>query len=334
MPRAGIEERQEVDRHKSVGDVMRTPVSPRGTLHDRVCVDPRIVAWTPEGRSQERLLERAFDELPRAICCRSEHELWQTLSEQRARLLLLELGLPSHRSVESLVELVHARFPVIRIVAYGWLSPRLAADVLACARVGLGLLALHGHDELRTLVLRTLAEEKGAEEVVFQEIAEWLPPVLIPTVRLLMQRMPEAPNLEQLTRALGQSPRMLQRAAIHQECCGPSRLIRAVRVLVAIRLLTHDRIPMQEVLARTGYDSVRELRTAMKRCEMASPRQPSGALAYAASRDAVLCLVSARYRSMSERSRIRCRAGQEDLDESVPEPKRRLLRTAASAIGR
>jgi AraC-like DNA-binding protein len=311
---------------------MRTPVSPRGALYEPVCDERRIVAWTPDGRTQERMLEGALAGLPRALCCRSEHELWQTLSERRARLLLLELGLPTRGSVESLVELVHARFPFIRIVAYGWLSPRLAADVLACAKVGLDLLALHGHDELRRVILRTLAAEHGAEEVVFQEIAEWLPCALLPMVRLLIQRLPDALNLQQLARALGHSPRVLQRAAMRQECCGPSRLICAVRVLVAIRLLTHDRSPMPEVLARTGFKCVRALRTAMKRCELASPRLRSGVLGYAASRDAVLHVISARYRSVAERSRARCRTAEDDLAEGVPGPKRKLRWTAARRV--
>jgi AraC-like DNA-binding protein len=281
------------------------------------------------------MLERALAEHPRAICCRSEPELWQTLSERRARLLLLELGLPTHASAESLVQLVRARFPFIRILAYGWLSPRLADDVLACARVGLDKLALQGHDDLRTLVLRTLAEDEGAEAIVFHEIAEWLPRDLAPMVRLLIQRLSDAPNLQQLARALGQSPRMLQRTAMRQECCGPSRIIRAVRALVAIRLLTHDLSPMPEVLARTGFKCVRALRAAMKRCELALPRQRSRELAYAASRDTVLRSISARYRSMTEHSLTGACTVQYVLAKGVPEPKRKPRGTAARrAVGR
>jgi len=113
----------------------------------------------------------------------------------------------------SLIGAVRRRYAAMRIVTYGRLTQPLAAEVLACAKQGLDAIALEGFSNLRTVVHRTLAERNGAEEVVLLDLQHLLPPSLLEMVRTLLQRLDEAPQLDQLARLLDVSPRTLQRAA-------------------------------------------------------------------------------------------------------------------------
>lgn len=112
------------------------------------------------------------------------------------------------------------------------------------------------------MIRRALSECVGAEEAVVLDLEHWLPPTLLELVGMLIQRLDEAPQLEQLARLLRRSFRTFQRAA-SQEKCSPSDLICAVRILVAVRLLVFEARSMKLVLSRTGYRSTRALRAGL-----------------------------------------------------------------------
>lgn len=224
----------------------------------------------------------------RILCCRTEHELWEALAGSDVRVLVLELTLDGRPRPASLIAAVRGRYAAIRIVGYGWLTQALAAEVLACARLGLDDIALQGFSNLGSVIRRALAECKGAEEIVLLDLQKMLPPALIEMVRVLLQRLDEAPHLDQLARLLGVSPRTLQRTASHERWCPPGDLICAVRVLVAVRLLVLEAQPMGAVLARTGFQSTRALRAALGRCSLSSLKGLRGTAGYAAARDSIL----------------------------------------------
>jgi AraC-like DNA-binding protein len=256
----------------------------------------RIVFWTPKGQSQEQSLRRSIGDCLRATYCRTEHELWEELAHASTRVFILELGLAERPTAANLVELVRTRYPPIRIVGVGCLTPLLAIETLVCAKVGLDALALHGYSDLGMSIRRILVEDSGYHDAVFYDVAAWLPSGLVPLVRQSLYRLSEAPNLTQVARAIGQSSRTLQRAAARETCCAPSDIICAVRVLAAVRLLAHDRRAMAAVLAETGYSSTRALRLAMQRCGLDAPNHYRDEEGYAAARDVVLRFISLRYR--------------------------------------
>lgn len=222
------------------------------------------------------------------VCCTTEYQLWQELSRPGVGVLVLELTLDCRPRPASLVAAVRGRFAAIPIVGYGWLTQSLAAEVLACARQGLDAIALRGFNDLRTVICRALAECNGAEQVVLLDLHHWLPPALLEMVEALLQRLDEAPQLDQLARLLGRSPRTLQRIARQEHCCSPGDLICAVRILVAARLLVYEALPMKQVLSRTGYQSTRALRAGLGRCGLCPLKRLRGAAGYAAARDALL----------------------------------------------
>jgi AraC-like DNA-binding protein len=226
------------------------------------------------------------------LCCRTEHELWEALAGPRVRVLVLELTLEGRPKPASLIAAVRSRYAAIRIVGYGCLTQALAAEVLACARHGLDEIALQGFSNLGSEIRRASAECKGAEEVVLLDVQKMLPPPLVELVRVLLQRLDEAPHLDQLSRLLGLSSRTLQRTASHERCCSPSDLICAVRVLVAVRLLVLEAQPMDQVLSRTGFQSTRALRAALGRCGLSSLKGLRGKAGHAAARDAILRFMS------------------------------------------
>jgi AraC-like DNA-binding protein len=253
-----------------------------------------IVAWTPRGRDQEQMLVTALGAEHHLRCCPTEHELWEALAGPDVRVLVLELTVEGRPKPASLIAAVRNRYAAIRIVGYGWLTQSLAAEVLACARHGLDRIALQGFGDLGAEIRRTLSECKVAEEVVLHDLQKLLPPGLIEMVRVLLQRLDEAPHLDQLSRLLGLSSRTLQRTASQEGCCPPSDLICAVRVLVAVRLLVLESQPMAQVLSRTGFQSTRALRVALARCGLASLKGLRGSAGYAGARDAILRFVKPR----------------------------------------
>jgi AraC-like DNA-binding protein len=247
-----------------------------------------IVAWTPRGRDQEQTLVTALGGEPHVVCCRTELELWEALAEPTVRVLVLELTLEGRPKPASLIAAVRSRYAAIRIVGYCSLTQALATEVLTCARYGLDEIALQGFGSLGCEIRRALADCKGTEEVILSDLQKMLSPTLLEMVRVLLQRLDEAPHLDQLSRLLGLSPRTLQRTASQEQCCSPSDLICAVRVLVAVRLLVLEAQPMRQVLARTGFQSTRALRVALGRCGLSSLKGLRGRAGYAAARDTVL----------------------------------------------
>ena len=247
-----------------------------------------IVAWTPRGHDQEQMLVTALGGAPHVVCCRTEHELWEALAGPKVRVLVLELTLEGRPKPASLIAAVRSRFAAIRIVGYGWLTQSLAGEVLACARHGLDEIALQGFSDLGSEIRRALAKCKRAEEIVLLDLQKTLPPTLVEMTRVLLQRLDEAPHLNQLSRLLGLSPRTLQRTASQEQCCSPSDLICAVRVLVAVRLLVLEGRPMSLVLSRTGFQSTRALRVALGRCGLSSLKGLRGRAGYVAAENAIL----------------------------------------------
>lgn len=254
----------------------------------------RVVAWTPEGDEQKRLLRGALRPHADVCYCGTEPQLWDALGDASVGAFVLELGIDSRPDAESLVSSVSARYPGIHIIGYGWLSQVVAADVLVCARVGLDTLALRGYCDLGQVIQCAIASSQEAEEVVLRDVSELLPPDLLSLVRPLLQRLADAPTLNQLAKLSGRTPRTLQRLAHRTGCCSPGDLMCAVRVLVAAYLFAIERATTQRVLDRTGYSSTRMLRAALARCGVASPRslrEPGG---YARARKAVLRFLESR----------------------------------------
>ncbi len=271
---------------------LTAPMTPRPWSADASSRSAReasaIVAWTPRGHDQEQMLAATLGADAHIICCRTEHELWEALGGPHVRVLVLELTLEGRPKPASLIAAVRGRYAAIRIVGYGSFTQALATEVLACARCGLDGIALQGVGNLGSEVRRALAECKGAEEVVLLDLQAMLPPTLIEMVRVLLQRLDEAPHLDQLSRLLGLSARTLQRLAGQERWCPPSDLICAVRVLVAVRLLVLEAQPMRDVLSRTGFQTTRALRAALARCGLPSLKGLHGQEAYAAARTSVL----------------------------------------------
>jgi AraC-like DNA-binding protein len=287
----------------------------------------RIVAWTPQGHEQERALNTALGPAVPIAHCRSEQELWDQLEQPNVGVLILELGVDARPTAASLVIATRQRFPAIRIIGYGWLTRALAADILTCARLGLDELALRGYCDLALVVRRMLAEIEGAEEIAVHEVQDWLPSPLIALVRVLLARLRDAPTLAQLARAMGCSPRTLQRISARDNLCSPHALICAIRVLVAAHLISKRQVSMQEVLRRTGFPSTRALRGAMGRCGLLSPNEIHGAAGYAAARDTILRLISLKYREQTRalsRESVTLDAAHEPLME-----RPRLVRVAS-----
>ncbi|HEV7994560.1 MAG TPA: helix-turn-helix domain-containing protein [Gemmatimonadaceae bacterium] len=296
--------------------------------------DPWVVGWVPLGPEQERSLHAALGTQLDLELCRTEQELWEALARPHIGVLVVELGVGGHPSPASLTASVHERHPAIRILGHGWLSQALAADILACARVGLDALALRGYADLALEIRRLTTEGQGAEETVFRDVMDGIPASLLPMVRMLLQRLGDAPSLAQLARLMGQSPRTLQRAAVSARCCSPSDLICAVRVLVASRLLAGERHAMPVVLARTGFESTRALRHAMQRCGLDSPGGHRASEDYAAARAAVLRFIAARNRIRVtwERPAVRAVHNEDVVSQSGPNVTGRELAGAPGKV--
>jgi len=221
------------------------------------------------------------------ICCGTEHALLDELSGSRARVLVVELGNVNQQCPSPVITVVRERFPKVRILAYCWLSQSAAVEILVCARAGLDELALRGFSDVRQVVRRVLAEEDSAEDSVFHDLSSALPTTLAAFVRVLLTRVQEAPNVEQLARMIGRTPRSLQRATREHGCCTPAVLIECVRVLFSARLLTHSRLTLRGVAERSGYRSVAEMRRALRRCAVPPPEQLNGSPGYARAREAI-----------------------------------------------
>ena len=255
-----------------------------------------IVAWTPLGDEQERALRRTLGSEFRVIYCRTEHELWDALESPAVGSLVLELGLSTRPDSHSLMSTVRQRFSSLSIIGYGWLTPTLAEDILACSRFGLDGLGLRGYCEFDRVVRRVLAQCKGAEDVVVLDLGEWLTPTMLKLVRLLADRASDAPSLSQLARALGRSTRTLQRIVAREGGCAPRDLLLGFRVLIAIHLLAKERRSLLETLRRTGFASRRTLMAAMRRFGLVWPEPHQGELTYHRARERVLCTISAPFR--------------------------------------
>lgn len=264
-------------------------------LQNSDAAEAAIVAWTPRGLDQERMLRAALEPQLRVVYCRTEHELWDELAHAEAKAFILELGVRERPRAASLIAAVRSRYPAIRIVGHAWITQAIAAEILVCARFGLDGLALRGFCDLGTVVRRVLAESRGAEEVVLADVMDWLNPTLVAAVRVLLQRLDDVPSLSQLARLIGRSQRTLQREAARSKCCSPGELMCAIRVLVAIRLSAVECLSIDRVIERTGYISARALGEAMKRCGLNSPRRVRGAAGYAAARDVILRFINPAY---------------------------------------
>lgn len=250
--------------------------------------DPLIIVWTPDGGPQEQALRRIMGDCMDVVCCHTEHEVWERLATPSARVFLVQLGQAVLPRDVGLIGSVRSRFRGIYIVGFGALSPRLARDAVACAKAGLDQLILDGYDDVGRALRRLLAAETPVEDIVLHEVASRVPAKLLPLVRCVLRRLPDNLNLAQVSRALGVNQRTLQRSAAQSGCCAPSNLIAAVRVLVALRLLLHDRTTMAMVLSKTGYSSIRALRSAMRRCGVGAPSHFSAGEEYSLARENII----------------------------------------------
>lgn len=256
--------------------------------------DPLIVVWAPDGGAQERALRRILGDWTDVVCCHTEHEVWERLATPSARVFLVALGQAVLPREVALIGSVRARFRGVHVVGFGTLSPRLARDAVACAKAGLDQLLLDGYDDVGRALRRLLSAETCVEDIVLHEVASRVPAKLLRVVRHVLRRLPDNLNLTQVSRALGINSRTLQRSAAESGCCSPSNLIAAVRVLVALRLLLHDRTPMPMVLAKTGYSSMRALRSAMRRYGLRAPSHISAAEEYSLAREIILRFITPR----------------------------------------
>lgn len=246
-----------------------------------------VVAWLPAGLRHERVLTRALgDDAPIAFC-RSEDALLDELARNVGRVVVVELGTASTPPAHAVIEAVKRRHPHVRTVGFCWLGPATSAEIVACTRAGLDMLALRGYDDLRRVVLRQLADEAGDEMAVLHDLSEMLSPELCDWARIVLARASDGPNVRLLARTLGCSPRTLQRVARERCSVGPGDLIESVRVLHAARLLACRHLGLDDVVRATGYASAVMLRRAMRRNHVAPPLGLRGAAAYATARDVI-----------------------------------------------
>jgi transcriptional regulator GlxA family with amidase domain len=246
-----------------------------------------VVAWLPAGVRHERVLTRALgDDAPIAFC-RSEEALFDELARGVGRVVVVELGTGSTPPAHAVIDGVKRRFPHVRTVGFCWLGPATSAEIVACTRAGLDMLALRGYDDLRRVVFRELADEAGDEMAVLHDLSDMLAPELCDWARIVLARASDGPTVQLLARTLGCSPRTLQRVARERYGVGPGDLIESVRVLHAARLLACRHLAVDEVVRATGYASAVMLRRAMRRNQVAPPLGLRGAAAYATARDLI-----------------------------------------------
>jgi len=255
----------------------------------------RIVAWVPSGNEQERAINTALGNRFAPTFCRTEQALWEELHRPGVHVFLLDVGTSRQSTAAGLVASVRSQLPAIRIVGFGWVTKSSSVDILACVRAGLDAIAFRGHCDLGAAIERALAGCSDAEELVLRDVRDWLPVPLYDAVRVLVQRLDQAPSLSLLAKMMGVCERTLQRTSKQNGCGSPSDVMCGVRVLVAIHLLMVDSQPMPHVLARTGYPSTRALHSAMRRFGLPVLRQRRSEGVYASARDEVLRRISSTY---------------------------------------
>jgi AraC-like DNA-binding protein len=249
---------------------------------------PTVVAWTPLGAVQERALCDALGARFEMAYCRTEQQLLDAVGRVTVRTLLIQLGGGAGPSASAVIATVKRLFPAILIVGYGSLSHSVAVDILECARAGMDHLALAGFRDIGQVVRQMLAERDHETSSVVHELSGAVPSILGAMLRVFVSDPSGAPNLEQLARRLGVTPRTLQRAAKEGDCCSPHKLLEYVRLLIAARLITSQSLPVHRVSEQAGYAHPSTLSRAWRRHGLPPMRVLKGPADYAVIREVLL----------------------------------------------
>lgn len=248
----------------------------------------RVLVWCGGARAHEAVIARAAAQVATVVPCQTEPALLDELAHPGRALVLIEVSAATRPTAAALVRLVKRHHPEVPVLGYCWLGPAISRQIVAAARVGLDALALRGYDDIGAAVRALLANEQVDETFVLRALDGVVPDDLLPWAQVAMERATEGPNGTLVARALGCSPRTMQRLASRHGTASPAEIVTCTRLLYAARLLAHRRLPVDEAAARTGYPTREAMRRAFGRHGLASPDQVRGSAAWRTARDRLL----------------------------------------------
>jgi AraC-like DNA-binding protein len=168
---------------------------------------------------------------------------------------------------ENAIRSIRARFPRLSVLGHVSMKPGMSAQVLSFARTGVHELIVAGIDDSAIVLRHTLqrAARRCLAEEVFAEVKGSLPHDASCLMRYCLEHACEAPDINQISQALGMHRRTLVNRMQSANLPPPSELWAWSRVLLAARYLEMPGRSVEWVAHTVGYPSANALRNSLKK---------------------------------------------------------------------
>lgn len=228
------------------------------------------------------LLSQETGDAVATVVCDGEDSTIRYLCECLPALLVIEVAPGAAGDGAAFVRRAHIASPRTYLLWYCDLTPVTCDCLVAAGREGLDAVAFRGRADLRIHVQRGLEfhRDRWSAASVSEQLIPSLHAVAAPVAAIVVIHASRGPNVDQVARLLGTTPRTLERRFEDAELPSPSGLIKSTRWLCAAHALRETRMTARQAAVAMGFPSTRAMRSAMRRALRLPPGQCSLSKAY------------------------------------------------------
>ena len=203
----------------------------------------------------------------RLACCNDDGAVVRELYDLRPSIVVIELGGAAVREPPKLIRLAKDESPNTYVIGYCSLGAGAGDQAVLAAQAGLDTIVFEGRADVQRVLGDRIAEHAGGSPApaLLSVLRQTLHPLAIPVAEMVLEQASRAPNVNDVARMIGCTPRTLARRFAKAGLRAPDVLITQVRWSRIAELLASHALTAAEVARISGFRDPRAMRAALKR---------------------------------------------------------------------
>lgn len=203
----------------------------------------------------------------RLACCDDDGAALCEFYDLRPPVVVIEIGGAAVREPLRLIRLAKNESPNTYVIGYCSLGAKVGDEVVLAAQAGLDTAVFEGRADVQRVLSNRIAEHliDSPAPGLLNVLRQALHPLAVPVAEQVLEHAAAAPNVNDVARALGCTPRTLARRFARAGLMPPDVLITQLRWSRIADLLANHELTNSEVARISGFRDTRAMRAALKR---------------------------------------------------------------------
>jgi AraC-like DNA-binding protein len=203
----------------------------------------------------------------RLACCDDDGAALREFYDLKPSVVVIEIGGAGIRESPRIIRLVKSESPNTYVIGYCSLSARAGDEVVLAAQAGLDTVVFEGRADVQRVLYNRISEHVSDSPAagLLNVLRQTLHPLAIPVAEQVLGHAAAAPNVNDVARTLGCTPRTLARRFAKAGLMPPDVLITQLRWSRIADLLAGHELTSSEIARTSGFRNTRAMRAALKR---------------------------------------------------------------------